>query len=112
MRIIIGTYSSNDELATARERELAEKIMQDPNFEELVGWHMECHNRFRAIALPDLEPKNEDVNGMRTRDIMVKKIRGMRSQSQRTGKVVLRILNSSRTKGSGWRNSSIKCMRA
>jgi hypothetical protein len=36
MRIITGTR--NDELATARERELAEKIMQDPNFEELVGW--------------------------------------------------------------------------
>jgi hypothetical protein len=30
MRIITGT--SNDELATVMERELAEKIMQDPNF--------------------------------------------------------------------------------
>ena len=61
MRIITGTYSSNDELATARERELAEKIMQDPNFEELVGWRMECHNRFKAIELLDLEPKIEDT---------------------------------------------------
>jgi hypothetical protein len=54
MRIITGTYSSNNALATARERELAGK---DPNFEELVGWHMECHNRFKAIALLDLEKK-------------------------------------------------------
>jgi hypothetical protein len=41
MRIITGT--SNDAVATAKERELAEKIMQVPNFEELVGRHMECH---------------------------------------------------------------------
>jgi len=44
MRIITGT--SNDAVATAMERELAEKIMQVPNFEELVllvGRHMECH---------------------------------------------------------------------
>ena len=38
MRIITGTYSSNNELATARERELAEKIVQDPNIEELVAY--------------------------------------------------------------------------
>jgi hypothetical protein len=41
MRIITGT--SNDAVATAMERELTEKIMQFPNFEELVGRHMECH---------------------------------------------------------------------
>jgi hypothetical protein len=35
MRIITGTYPSTNELATARERELAEKIMPDPILEEL-----------------------------------------------------------------------------
>ncbi len=53
MRIITGT--SNDELATVMQRELAEKIMQDPDFEELVDRHMECHNQFKSIALRYLE---------------------------------------------------------
>jgi hypothetical protein len=57
---IIGI--SVDELATARERELADKVMQDPNFEELVDRHMECHNRFKSIALLDLEPNIQDMS--------------------------------------------------
>ncbi len=60
MRIITGT--SNDEQVTARERELAEKIMQDIKFEEQVGRHMACHNRFRLNALRELEQKIEDVS--------------------------------------------------
>jgi hypothetical protein len=54
--------TSYDELATAMIRELAEKIMQDLNFEDLVGRHMACHNRFKSNELRDLEKKIEDTS--------------------------------------------------
>ncbi len=46
---------------TARERELAEKIMKDPCFDDQEGRQLACHNRFRFKSWRELEGRIENA---------------------------------------------------